>query len=414
MNRIYKNDADFVVVEYENTGDYEKDYGIESFLRSADFDHDEKKGQWVFVGSENLKVRSIIKAIVDFFEHEMGLAIELDQHCRKEVEEEMVAADVYAQAQVIGRKVIDASSVEPELPDFFKRTLMPYQRKSVEHVIQVGNAANFSVPGSGKTTITYAAISSWINDGIINKIMVVGPSASFGPWEEEFALCFGRPPKKLRLSRGIIHELESIGSVYELFICGYQLMANYAYQINRFLKKYKVALIIDESHNIKNPTGGARANAALQISPSATRRIILSGTPMPNDHRDLWTQITFLWPFNEPLGKQVAFNDYVRSNGIGKYRDIIGTLFCRIKKRDLDLPDPKWKEIVVPLNKYQRKIYDIIAVKTLKELSDYQDQATIQQFRMGKMVRLIQAASNPSLLFETRPSMTIGFLSFSR
>ena len=37
-----------------------------------------------------------------------------------------------------------------ELPDEFKRTLLPYQRLPVEHLFTVGNGANFSVPGSGE------------------------------------------------------------------------------------------------------------------------------------------------------------------------------------------------------------------------------------------------------------------------
>jgi SNF2 family DNA or RNA helicase len=54
------------------------------------------------------------------------------------------------------------------------------------------------------------------------------------------------------------------------------------------------------------------------------------------------------------------------------------------------------------LRPIQRKIYDLIAAKTLKEIAeaDIRDQARMQKFRTAKMVRLLQAASNPSMLDE--------------
>ena len=41
----------------------------------------------------------------------------------------------------------------------FKRTLKDFQKESVFHLINLPFAANFSVPGSGKTTLVYAAYS---------------------------------------------------------------------------------------------------------------------------------------------------------------------------------------------------------------------------------------------------------------
>jgi len=379
-------------------------------LSQAEFEFDEKKQYWTFVKkSDPLAKQNVIKWTVKYFEENLGKQIELDEFCKNSLIAEETFREAYSKASEIGLQIKENSS-EPNLPSFFKRTLLPYQKQSALHIIKVGNAANFSVPGSGKTTIAYAAISSWINDGIINKIFVVGPTSSFAPWEEEFKHCFGRPPVKLRLNKELVKELEIIGEKYELITCGYQFLSNYLFEIHKFLKKFKVVLIIDESHNIKNPSGGTWATASLRISPFATKRIILSGTPMPNDHRDLWTQITFLWPSVEPLGKQITYNERVMNHGLGNYQQVINPLFCRIKKKDLDLPDPeKQPPISVPLGKYQQKIYDIIAAITLDEINNFRDLARIQQFRMARMIRLLQAASNPSLLFEKAEEFEVGY-----
>ena len=51
----------------------------------------------------------------------------------------------------------------------------------------------------------------------------------------------------------------------------------------------------------------------ISLGVSATKRAILSGTPMPHEWDDLWTQITFLWPFNEPLGTRRQFQRKIRN-----------------------------------------------------------------------------------------------------
>ena len=56
-----------------------------------------------------------------------------------------------------------------------------------------GGVANFSIPGSGKTTMTYAVYDNLKSHSIIDQLFVVGPLASFKPWEEEFSKCFDKP-----------------------------------------------------------------------------------------------------------------------------------------------------------------------------------------------------------------------------
>ena len=169
------------------------------------------------------------------------------------------------------------------------------------------------------------------------------------------------------------------------------------------MKINDTVLLFDEAHWIKNPALKRYASTAITIAPGAKRRIILTGTPMPNDASDLWTQLTFLWPHNNPLGNLAQYVDHVsRRRGIGHYRDRITPLFDRITKMDLDLPKPEFIKYKVDLGPIQREIYNVIAAKTLQEIEDasIRDQARLQKFRIARMVRLLQAASNPSMLAE--------------
>ena len=308
----------------------------------------------------------------------------------------------YEVARQIGFEIKNKEHNEIELPTSFKRELKPYQKKSVEHILGVENAANFSVPGAGKTTITYAAISKWLAEGIIEKILVIGPTSSFVPWEEEYQGCFEKPVRSKRLRGRIVEDFANIGHGYDLFLMHFSTAMNKILEIREFLHKFKTVLIIDESHNIKSPQLKRWASSAIEISDAATRRIILSGTPIPNSPKDLWTQITFLWPGVYPLGYQVPFNERISRTGtLSKSdKDKLQPLFCRITKTDLDLPKPQTIPYEVELRPKQRVIYDRIAAKTLEEINSFKQQSKLQKFRAAKMIRLLLTASNPTMLKE--------------
>ena len=369
-----QNTDSHIVFKYSNADEAKKSHKAKELIKYIN-KHDEQFGQ------NNLDVDSKIDVSI------------------AETEEER---ELFKQALENGAKVKEKTFHEPYTPATFKRDLLPFQKESVEHMLTVQNSANFSVPGSGKTTIAYAAIANWLDKGIIEKIMVIGPSASFLPWREEFEECFGKTPDYLEVRGKQAEYLEDIGHRFNLFLMHYATSHGRRVEIGNFLRKHKTVLIVDESHNIKSPQIGKFAEAALVLGREATRRIILTGTPMPNNAKDLWTQLTFLWPRDLPLGNPNRYFDYVKRRGTLSEKDnrVLHALHCRIKKDDLGLPKPDIEVVPVKLRPVQRKIYNAIAAKTLEEIESLQDQAKLHKFRIARMVRLLQAASNPSMLYE--------------
>jgi len=282
----------------------------------------------------------------------------------------------------------------------FKRTLKPYQLKGLEHFIKIKHGANFSVPGSGKTTMTYAYYEKLKQEGIVEKIFVVGPFSSFSPWEEESEKCFGTKLNSARLVGPKRKSYYFNSLKYELFLCHYQTAANDISEIIELCKLYKILMVIDESHYIKRFDGGVRSNALLQIAPHATRRVILSGTPMPNGLIDLWSQMTFLWPGKQLFGERNTFktrcDDANQQTGI---KIEVRPFFYRVKKSDLNLPKPIFNRLEYPLKSIQKQIYDALSIRLLSELNlQFEDKQKLKQWRKAKMIRLLQAASNPTLL----------------
>ena len=85
------------------------------------------------------------------------------------------------------------------------RHLYPLQLLSAYHLAFSQNGCNFSVPGAGKTSIVYGAYTYLKHQTKdiskhVDKILIIGPLSSFGPWESEYEECFGRKPMSQRLS----------------------------------------------------------------------------------------------------------------------------------------------------------------------------------------------------------------------
>src|SRR3989338_10523707 len=55
-----------------------------------------------------------------------------------------------------------------------ERPLKPYQIPAVSHLVNVDGAANFSVPGSGKTSIVLSAFAILKSQSEIEKLIVIG------------------------------------------------------------------------------------------------------------------------------------------------------------------------------------------------------------------------------------------------
>ena len=285
-----------------------------------------------------------------------------------------------------------------------ERPLKSYQIPAVSHLLHVDGAANFSVPGSGKTSIVLSAYAVLKSKSEIDKLVVIGPRSSFRPWEEEFFSCFKIQPKCLRIvgSKNARNNLFNQANQNDLILLTYQMAANEVLELTKFMQKHKIMLVLDESHNIKRLEGGTWAEAIITLAPYAKRRIILSGTPVPNSLYDLWSQTTFLWPQEPLLGSRESFKYRVDKYGeklVPELQDTLSPFYWRIHKHDLGLPQPQFHRIKFRMNPYQKTIYDTIATKILSDLIKIpEERIALRIWRKARLVRLLQAASNPTLL----------------
>jgi SNF2 family DNA or RNA helicase len=318
------------------------------------------------------------------------------------------AKQVLEKSRIVGAQLRDAPPPAVACSPEFIRKLKPYQMPAVEHLLRVPNAANFSVPGSGKTTMLFAAYSALKADQVVDRLLIVGPGSCFAPWSEEFEGCFGRKPSCIRLSgspaerTALYGQLAAGGEDFSLIT--YATLANDSAEIATLLQRFKFMLVLDESHYVKRLSGGLWAKTVRDIAPLAARRVILSGTPVPNGILDIWSQMTFLWPDPPLLGTQDQFRDRINRGGdhiTEQVRDELTPFFWRVKKSDVDLPPPVFHRISVTMRPFQASIYGALGAKVLADVvSQPSERQKLRRWRTAKMVRLLQAASNPSLLSE--------------
>lgn len=334
--------------------------------------------------------------------------------------EERRFAEFSARAQEIWHRQIDTdefrtfvSVVEDACPgrSFYRKQLL-----SAYHLAFAQNACNFSVPGAGKTSIVYAAYAylSSLPSGdpkSVDRLLIVGPLASFKAWEDEFRDIFRRPARARRISGAVPAEARSehlrgitVGSRgVELTLTSYQTLANSEEDFRVFLRRGggRTMMVLDEAHYIKS-SDGQQAAAALRLAPLARSRVVLTGTPAPNGYEDLSNLFRFIYPTRHIVGFPAAtlraMTDGSVPTAVNELKTRIQPFFTRIRKDDLGLPPVHEERVAVEMSDGQERIYRALERRIVPRLRQELDGADGLVRVRARLIRLRQASVNPELL----------------
>lgn len=285
------------------------------------------------------------------------------------------------------------------------RKLFDYQLKAAYHMSFSKNSCNFSVPGSGKTSIVYAAYSYLKELREVETLVIIGPLSSFLAWKNEFKECFGFQPSFLDLTilgNEVKSDLLKLSyETYDFIFVNYEGINNLDESFQIFLNNFQTMLVLDEAHKIKNPNA-LRTKNIFKFSGRAKSRVILTGTPLPNGYKDLYNMFEFIWPKKNLIGMSPArlekLNQESNTEIINNMLDRIDPFYIRISKKLLNLPDPIHHDpILVEMDSLQKEIYDFI-------FEDFIDGDDLGKFllkldlKKSKLTRLMQASTNPAIL----------------
>jgi SNF2 family DNA or RNA helicase len=285
------------------------------------------------------------------------------------------------------------------------RPLMPHQRQGVLHALSSVNAANFSVPGSGKTASALAVATAHLASKTIDLVLVVGPLSCFRPWEAEIHTSLGDrlTARRVRGSRQQRKEIYRSVRTNLLLLMSFATAASDKNDLVALLKSHRTMLVVDESHRVKRFRGGLWAPALIEVARYARIRMVLSGTPMPQSGRDLFSQLNILWPDGELTGTRDDFAVRVDRNLPGTIVEV-QPFISRTAKHSLGLSPPQVIRHNVPLIGTQAEVYDLVQShfrRRLQDASTWRDK--LETLRRGRPIRLLQAATNPDLLNRNDP-----------
>lgn len=270
------------------------------------------------------------------------------------------------------------------------RPLKPEQEKASFFMTVMKRAANFSVPGAGKTAMmygTFAYLSSQrVNE--VDKLLVVSPLNAFAAWRTEFEAVFG-PKRKLHyLNMRDKKYNNNVGAIKhdwvqaDVITINYESLQSKLNIINDLLDS-KTMLVFDEVHRVKG-VGGQRAKAALSLSQTPHYRYVLTGTPIPNGFRDIYNFLHLMYPdeYSSFFAWDLTTLNNIDPEDVNKK---LSPFFWRTNKKDLHVPKPD---------------PDII-----KEVEPSKNQQMLSQAiyetengTLATFIRLLQASTNPELL----------------
>jgi SNF2 family DNA or RNA helicase len=362
-------------------------------------------------------VASVAQKVIDYFASD-GVAVDV----RPEVTAICSKADAerseLREALTVGREVKQGEIPTGTAKSFIEfvannlaRPLKQHQVKASLHLLAIVNGANFSVPGSGKTSVVLSVFSFLRDLGEVDHLFVVGPPSCFGPWREEYAAVIGHEARVVILAGGDVEDRwriynESPGA--DIYLTTYQTLANDQQRVAQWFSRVgaKTFFVVDEAHYIKQQ-GGVWAQAVLRLAPLTRRRCVLTGTPFPRVYSDGFNLFDALWPVNSPISD----SDRIRIELHSKRQEpdqateilerAIGPLFYRVRKPDLRLaPQIFHDPVTVEMRPYEKTAYDeiIARVRAASKQDRLYDIDLVLRLRRGRMMRLRQSVSYAKLL----------------
>lgn len=280
---------------------------------------------------------------------------------------------------------------------FTKRKLKAFQLRDLAHLLSLSHGANFSVPGAGKTTVAFALHLLAATSG--EHLFVVCPKAAFSAWRKIVDECIDESSSSEMLEPfevldGTEADTERLlRSGAKRFVMSYDLMVRQQSTIAAYFSRQPVHLVVDESHRMKAGLSSQRGAFLLSISSLLARRDILSGTPMPQDANDLASQLGFLWP---------ASGYDLRLQRGDPPREVLGNLYVRTTKQELDIPEAKRKFYDVQMADGQCALYSIVRSETLRQLTQMIRPGGQPDFVKARksVMRLLQLSVNPTLALQ--------------
>ena len=302
-------------------------------------------------------------------------------------------------------------------PKALQGTLRDYQKRGVawlQYLENIGlNPCLADDMGLGKTLEVIACLlKEREEEDRLGPTLIIAPTSVLGNWRKEIE----RFAPELRT---MVHQGSTRLKDRQKFVDACQAndvvltsfaLARLDEKLLQGLKWHRV--VVDEAQNIKNPHA-AQTRAILKLD--APRRVALTGTPVENRLRDLWSIFNFLNPGY--LGKEAQFrkefetpiyksNDLTKSTTLKKLVEPFILRRVKTDKRIIDdLPDKIEQKMYCTLTPEQASLYEAVVKdveEQLKEAEGIQRKGLI----LSTILKLKQICNHPMQFLQDGSAFT--------
>ncbi|WWD03258.1 hypothetical protein V865_001309 [Kwoniella europaea PYCC6329] len=349
-------------------------------------------------------------------------------------EEEEESSDEEDENEEEGGKHTEVDEEGPRVkqPFLLRGTLRPYQQAGLEWLASLWengmNGILADEMGLGKTIQTISLLGHLACDkGIWGQHLIIVPTSVILNWEMEFKkflpgfkvlTYYGNQKERKEKRVGWLSETS-----WQVCITSYQIVLA---DQHIFRRKNWSYLILDEAHNIKN-FRSQRWQTLLGFK--ASRRLLLTGTPLQNNLMELWSLLYFLMPggigadatavvgfanhkefmewFSNPMDKAIETGDAMDEETlatVSKLHTLLRPFILRRLKSEVETQLPgKFEHVVYcKLSKRQRFLYDeFMSRSSTKEALTTGGYLGV----MNTLMQLRKVCNHPDL-FEVRPVRT--------
>ena len=237
-------------------------------------------------------------------------------------------------------------------PESVTGQMRPYQLEGLTWLINLYeqgiNGILADEMGLGKTLQTISLLGYLKNDrNVSGPHIVVVPKSVLGNWERELhRWCPSLRVIKVHGNQEERAEQIRVGLVageFDVVVTSYEVIR---IERSAFLKFKWRYLIMDEAHSIKND----QSRLAQTVRELSTEfRLLITGTPLQNNLRELWSLLNFLLP--EVFGDAEQFEDFFKIDAlaeqsvVSKLHAILRPFMIRRLKADVEDSLPPKREI---------------------------------------------------------------------
>ena len=227
--------------------------------------------------------------------------------------------------------------------------------------------------GLGKTVTTLTAVAELLDCVEIARVLVIAPkSVAENTWTGECAKWDHLAHLRVSVVMGDEkHRIKALETPADIYVINRD---NVVWLTEQQGKRWTFdTVIIDESSSFKNPQA-RRFKALRKVRPQIRRLILLTGTPSPNGHMDLWAQ-AWLLDMGQRLGRtlgayrskyfrpgrsngHVVYDWHLRPGAHEEIGRLLSDLTVSMKAEDwIEVPDLIESDVRIALSPTESKAY---------------------------------------------------------